>query len=55
MVGSTSHTIGTSELVSSQPSAAGTASIAMFVTGLVHAALCALPGGEGLLHRLGGV
>jgi len=51
VVGATSHTIGTSELVRAQPSAAGVASIAMMSTGLFHAFLCSLPQVRELIQR----
>lgn len=54
VIGSTSHTIGTSELVRSQPSAAGIAGIAMMTTGLCHAALCSLPPVSQCVRRFAG-
>ena len=42
VVGATSHTIGTSELVRAKPSAGGVASISLMAAGLSHAGLCSL-------------
>ena len=42
VVGATSHTIGTSELVRAKPSAGGVASISLMAAGISHAGLCSL-------------
>ena len=44
---------GTASLLPSRPQAAAVASVALVSTGIVHAAVCALPGVPQLLNKLG--
>lgn len=45
--------IGTASLLPSRPQAAAVASVALVSTGIVHAAVCALPGVPQLINKLG--